>query len=72
MGQTEDHMIYMISSQRGVAVPRRAFISDEHFDDFGEAARRYRREAGQILDAEPAPPDEDVPRQEHPNTDIRL
>jgi hypothetical protein len=72
MGQTEDHLIYMISSQRGVAVPRRAFISDEHFDDFAESARRYRSEAEQILDAEAAPPDEEAPRPERPSTDIRL
>ena len=72
MGQTEDYLIFMISSQRGVAVPRRAFISDEHFDDFAESARRYHRESEEILDAEPAPPDEEAPRPERPSTDIRL
>jgi hypothetical protein len=72
MGQTEDHLIYMISSQRGVAVPRRAFISDEHFDDFADTAKRYRRQAEQILDAEPVAPEEEAPRPERPSTDIRL
>jgi hypothetical protein len=72
MGRTDDHLIYMITSQRGVAVPRRAFISDEHFDDFAESARRYRREAERILDAELVPTDEEAPRPERPSTDIRL
>ena len=72
IGQTEDHLIYMISSQRGVAIPRRAFISEKHFDDFAAAAKRYRRQAEEILDPELAPPDEEAPRPKRPSTDIRL
>jgi hypothetical protein len=72
MGQTHDYLVYMISSERGVVVPRRAFISDEHFDDFAESARRYRRQATEVLDAEAAPAEEEAPEPERPSTDIRL
>jgi hypothetical protein len=72
MGQTDDHMIFMISSQRGVAVPRRAFISDQLFDDFADSAKRFRRDAMAILAAERAGPNDQPMSTERPSTDIRL
>jgi hypothetical protein len=40
-----DHVLFLLSSEGGLVVPRRGFHSDEHFHEFGALAEQYRQQA---------------------------
>jgi hypothetical protein len=51
-----DHALFLLGTQHGLVVPRRAFLSDEHFREFVSLAMQYRTQALSPSTEQPAPP----------------
>jgi hypothetical protein len=45
IAESSDHVCFLITSHDGFVVPRRAFLSEEHFREFVALARRHREQA---------------------------
>jgi hypothetical protein len=52
IGSTDEHAFFFITPENAIVVPRRAFATDEAYDDFVNLAVAFRR--GEVADAEPA------------------